>query len=390
MASLHQSVDIPEVSHLSNDQYTVAWICALDIELKAALCMLDKEHGRPRDDSHAKEKNSYVCGEIYGHNVVIAVLPNDTNGTHAAQTAADSLADAFVNIGSHIFVGIAGGLPIRADGIDIRLGDVVVGTNVTHDEHGKKYPEDFRSYPSLLRRAKHQLLSAVTTLKAEIRPGHVEKRLYTGVVLPKLIKEDMAGSDDSDNADLQNEFAPPSFDQCPENLLHHQFDLDNPAHPAFSLDILFKATTEHVDGAARKFRHPCGECNMKEIILREPRTGSYLNNPRIHRGTIASGNVLVRDPKLRDDIQRRTGALCVEMEAVGLLQDFPFLVIRGICDYADSHKNDIWQPYAAINAAGYARELLRKIQKSKLVKDSSERSQSMLFSNKVKAILAQR
>ena len=37
---------------------------------------------------------------------------------------------------------------------------------------------------------------------------------------------------------------------------------------------------------------------------------------------------------------------------------FPCLVIRGISDYADSHKNKIWQPYAAATAAAYAKELL--------------------------------
>ena len=40
------------------------------------------------------------------------------------------------------------------------------------------------------------------------------------------------------------------------------------------------------------------------------------------------------------------------------MDSFPCLVIRGICDYADSHKNRIWQPYAAAVAAAYAKELL--------------------------------
>ncbi|KAL3491198.1 hypothetical protein BJX62DRAFT_128619 [Aspergillus germanicus] len=33
-------------------------------------------------------------------------------------------------------------------------------------------------------------------------------------------------------------------------------------------------------------------------------------------------------------------------------------MIRGICDYADSHKNKEWQPYAAMTAAAYTKELL--------------------------------
>lgn len=49
------------------------------------------------------------------------------------------------------------------------------------------------------------------------------------------------------------------------------------------------------------------------------------------------------------------------MEAAGLMNDFPCIVIRGICDYADSHKNKRWQPYAAATAAAYGRELLEQI-----------------------------
>jgi len=53
--------------------------------------------------------------------------------------------------------------------------------------------------------------------------------------------------------------------------------------------------------------------------------------------------------------------MCVEMEAAGLMDSFPCLVIRGICDYADSHKNKKWRPYAAAAAAAYMRELLSVI-----------------------------
>lgn len=81
-----------------------------------------------------------------------------------------------------------------------------------------------------------------------------------------------------------------------------------------------------------------------------------------HRGRIASGNAVVRDGKHRDQIRDRCGgALCIEMEAAGVDAGGRCLVIRGISDYSDSHKNDAWQSYAAGNAAVFARELLCKI-----------------------------
>ncbi|KAI1195644.1 hypothetical protein F5X97DRAFT_326305 [Nemania serpens] len=51
------------------------------------------------------------------------------------------------------------------------------------------------------------------------------------------------------------------------------------------------------------------------------------------------------------------------MEAAGLMDVFPCLVIRGISDYSDSHKNDTWQSYAAATAASYAREILLNLPK---------------------------
>jgi nucleoside phosphorylase len=60
----------------------------------------------------------------------------------------------------------------------------------------------------------------------------------------------------------------------------------------------------------------------------------------------------------RDRLANEHGIICFEMEAAGLMDHFPCLVIRGVSDYADSHKNKHWQGYAAATAAAYARELL--------------------------------
>jgi nucleoside phosphorylase len=65
-------------------------------------------------------------------------------------------------------------------------------------------------------------------------------------------------------------------------------------------------------------------------------------------------NAAQREKLKSDDLD----IICVEMEAAGLMDSFPCLVIRGICDYADSHKNKKWQPYAAATAAAYMKEIL--------------------------------
>ena len=49
------------------------------------------------------------------------------------------------------------------------------------------------------------------------------------------------------------------------------------------------------------------------------------------------------------------------MEAAGLMNTFPYVVIRSFCDYTDSHKNDQWQPHATAAASAYMKELLHII-----------------------------
>ena len=90
------------------------------------------------------------------------------------------------------------------------------------------------------------------------------------------------------------------------------------------------------------------------------------DNPAIHYGLIASGNQLMKNALVRDRLTAEKEVLCFEMEAAGLMNHFPCLVIRGICDYSDSHKNKEWQGYAAMAAAAYAKDLLCRIPPNKV------------------------
>ncbi|GAQ33163.1 Pfs, NACHT and Ankyrin domain protein [Aspergillus niger] len=85
--------------------------------------------------------------------------------------------------------------------------------------------------------------------------------------------------------------------------------------------------------------------------------------PVVHLGTIASGNTVVGDGVTRDTINHRFGnsILCFEMEAAGVMNTLPCLVVRGISDYADSMKNDEWRPRAIAAACSYAKALVLQI-----------------------------
>ena len=68
------------------------------------------------------------------------------------------------------------------------------------------------------------------------------------------------------------------------------------------------------------------------------------------------------------------GMLCFEMEAAGLMNQLPCLVIRGICDYSDSHKNKQWQGYAALTAAAYAKILLSVVSVNRFRKSQTSQT----------------
>lgn len=325
--------------------YTIAWIAALAVERAAAEAMLDEQHEEPLDFVHnPSDANEYTWGRMGVHNIVIASLPAGIYGTTAAATTAAHLASSLPHIKIGVLVGIAGAIPQLktakdANGavietvdkhLDIRLGDVVVGRpegtsgGVVQYDLGKSKLGQVWERKGSLNAPPHVLLAALSRLQSEHRkgnykiPGFLEKMLadYPSMAKPRLAK-------------------------------------DVPyTHQGYSHDILFQADYGHLEGES-----DCSNCEVAYRITRQERETT---DPDIHYGIIASGNTLVKDAFTRDKISQSTGerCICYEMEAAGIVSYFPCLVIRGICDYADSHKNDRWQPYASATAAAFAKELL--------------------------------
>jgi hypothetical protein len=109
----------------------------------------------------------------------------------------------------------------------------------------------------------------------------------------------------------------------------------------------------------------CRYCDRSRLVHRQPR---MTPDPVIHYGIIASADMVMRHAATRERLREKYRILCFEMEAAGLMNDFPCLVIRGICDYSDTHKHKLWQRYAAATAAAYAKELLGVIPAAEVMK----------------------
>ncbi|KAJ3330441.1 hypothetical protein HDU93_000393, partial [Gonapodya sp. JEL0774] len=290
---------------LRSDEYTVGWVCALPIDLAAARAMFDEEYQPLERDM--RDPNIYAFGRIGVHNIVVACLPAGSRGTNSAATVANNLGRTFDSLEFRLMVGVGGGVP--SPDADIRLGDVVVSQPL--ETHGGVVQYDFGETThngfqrkGYLNRPPSLLLNAVNTLKAH-----------------HLVGEN-------------------GFLQHLEKLRH----LTNFRREAAGPDVLFHPTT---------YNH--------EIV----RPIRDFQEPMVHYGLIASGNQDMRDGVQRDKISTNLGGvMCFEMEAAGLMNHFPCLVIRGISDYADSHKNSRWHGYAAATAAACAKELLLVIPRS--------------------------
>jgi nucleoside phosphorylase len=299
---------------LRHDDYTVGWICAIPRELTAARAMLDEIHADIPPP--ATDPNTYCLGSICEHNVAIACLPKGEIGNNPAATVATRMLSTFPQIRFGLMVGIGGGVPSTEH--DIRLGDVVVSTPTS--QHGGVVQWDMGKTTKGGHFERTGALNSPPTVLKTALARLESTHEMSGSKVPEYLSSMMARY-----PQLSSKFARPATD-----------------------DILFEANYDHIDNGT------CSACDSKKIAARPPR-----DDFAVYYGTIASGNQVMKHGATRDKISKDlSGILCFEMEAAGLMNAFPCLVIRGICDYADSHKNKQWQGYAAATAAAFAKELL--------------------------------
>ncbi|KAL2825854.1 purine and uridine phosphorylase [Aspergillus pseudoustus] len=281
--------------------------------------MCGKKFGSP-DSQDTADSNTYTLGRIGKHNIVIACLPAGQYGETPATTVANNMVRTFTgSLRVGLMVGVGGGIPSVAH--DIRLGDVVVscpkdtsGGVLQYDMGKVGVAGEFHRTGSL-NSPPRSLLTALSSMMAD--------EITNDPVFPKYLSNVISRTERT-----RRNFARPNIHE----------------------DRLFRPEYEHPATA-----HSCDECLAE---WEETRTERRTSDPQPHYGVIASGNTVITHGYRREQLRRETGALCVEMEAAGLMMDFPCLILRGICDYADSHKNKRWQGYAALSAASYAKELL--------------------------------
>ncbi|KAJ5765777.1 hypothetical protein N7520_005336 [Penicillium odoratum] len=241
-----------------------------------------------------------------------------------------------------LMVGIGGGIPPR-----VRLGDVVISApvagypGVVQWDMGKAETGGFKR-TGALNNPPTALLTALTTL--ETRHAMHGSRIHQyldemGRKYPPLVSQ-YTWSDS-----LQDPLSNPGVSQ------HAQSGWQIVLLALWSLILVI-------------YRYLSGSGLLAVDSRAKSAVPPVSHDVRVHYGLIASGNSVIKDAVHRDALNESLGGnvLCVEMEAAGLMNTFPCIVIRGICDYADAQKNKDWQEYAAAIAAACAKELLEHVQ----------------------------
>ena len=294
--------------------YFVAIVCALPKELLAVQFLLDEKYADPVFDGN--DESTYVFGRIISHKIVAACLPG-VYGSCSAAMVANELKRSFPNVKICLLVGIAGGIPSSKN--DVRLGDLVVSRPSANHSGTIKY-----DFEKVIQNSQSQLLGSFD------QP-------------PKSLRSIVATLEGSPPDELEPMYK--YLTVIGGKDLKYQY-------PGADKDVLYTARHSHDANFL-----PCSTC-ADHVVKRMARSSPQ---PQIHYGLIASGDKLVKDAVTRDRIGRTHNALCFEMEGAGISNTIPSLIIRGISDYSDSHKNDEWQEYAAAVAAAFAKLVLGKL-----------------------------
>lgn len=327
--------------------FTVAIFCALPLEVDAVSALFD---GFCQDTTLYQnapgDSNTYTLGRMGRHHAVLVHLPG--MGKSVASQAASSIRSTYPNIKLALVVGICGGVPYMNGQEEIILGDIVVSDAIVQHDFGRRVPGAFLRKTSITDELGRPNV-AIRGFLSKIKTTMARKRIGTNV--EKYLK-----------------------------VINQTLGNDTTRYPGIEQDELFQSTYWHkhhdpvacISCAHSTNSTVCDEvfdlsCHQlkchKDKLVRRKRlqtalTQGHTPSPTIHLGLIASGDTVMKSGQDRDLISMQDNVIAFEMEGVGVWDNLPCLVVKGVCDYADSHKNKIWQPYAAATGAACMKALL--------------------------------
>ncbi|KAJ2988073.1 hypothetical protein NUW58_g4165 [Xylaria curta] len=338
--------------------FEISIVCALPLEYDAVSLLFDidwSECGLNPGKAFS-DRNTYTTGRIGRHDVVVALLPG-MGKVNAAGVAA-GLRMSFPNIKIALLTGICGGAPQTQDGDEILLGDVIIANDVVQYDFGRRYPDHFamrEDHGDRLGKPNSEIRGFLATLSTQLVIERLQQRSFSflrdiqGEAMRRKrrsYKYPGATQDKLFVSSYRHRHYGPSQCSCSRSLLS-----SDPVCEA-ALSSLCKDTLCSDSALVPRTR-------LKSRQIQE-RGGEVEDapSPAIFMGRVASGDTVMKSGEDRDRIAREKNVIAFEMEGAGLCDEIPCIIVKGVCDYADSHKNKDWQDFAAATAASVAKAIL--------------------------------
>ncbi|KAG7284432.1 hypothetical protein NEMBOFW57_010805 [Staphylotrichum longicolle] len=306
-----------------------------------------------------------LTGRVGNHDVVLALLPN--TGKAAAAGGAASFRSSYPNLKVALLVGICGGAPsANAGNVELLLGDVVISQMILQHDFGRQY---------------HDKLVPKDSADDSFGRPNKDIRGLIAILQTEFGKERLRESAARHLVRLQ------------ETAIRKQLCCDY-GYPGCAEDKLFASTYRHKHRGPRSCAlcheeipsycpqaasASCAElgCDESHLVPRkrlERKTDLSLEaaqSPQIFVGRIASGDAVMKSSEHRDRIAKEHNILAFETEGAGVWDEIPCIVIKGICNYADSHDSKAWQSFAAATAAAVAKALLERYTRTEIRRSPS-------------------
>ncbi|GAP89770.1 putative pfs domain-containing protein [Rosellinia necatrix] len=324
---------------------TIAIICALPLEADAVLSTFDHHWDIQLFSRMEGDKNAYSVGRIGCHDVVLVHMPG--MGRTPAATVTASCRTSFPGIRLALVVGICGAVPFHRRSTEVLLGDVIISDRLVIYDFGRQFPDKFMRKEETndnARKPPEEIMGFLAKIKGQMHLGILHDR--AGIHLEALLQ-----SGSPPHPGLKE-------DRLFESSYRHKHQTPSECVQCASLGPLDRAVCD----TARTSTCDTLGCDLTKLVVRQRHShimsGVRNRLPVIHFGAYASGDTVMKSGEHRDQIAAKEEIIAFEMEGAGAWEIFPCIIIKGVCDYADSHKNKKWQGYAAVTAAACLKALL--------------------------------
>lgn len=333
--------------------FDIAIICALPLEYDAVSYTFDEFWDDDGDQYRraAGDINHYTTGRMGNYSVVLALLPQ--MGNAGAASAAASMRSSYTGVRLALLTGVCGSVPRVDQHEEIFLGDVIISKTVSQYDIGWHYPDRFvrkNTVEDNLGRANKDIRGLITIFETDRGIDQLEEG--TAHFLQRLqgnaAQRRRRGKYDYPGIAEDNLFEPTHRHK------HHK-----------APTCICRHCVEDSDSVCEKaLSSPCKDlgCDDEQHIARRRLHDSNSDTPQptVHVGAVASGDKVIKSAAERDRLSREAGVIAFETEGAGIWDEVPCIVVKGVRDYADSHKHPGWQNYAAAAAAAASRAILER------------------------------